>query len=416
MFSSCQFASWTSRVWKNAAADFSIAGVSHDTRTIASGDVYIAIRGDRLDGHDFIESAVEKGASGLIVEREIPECPLPQLIVPDALSALWDLARGARKTWTGTVIGITGSVGKTTVKEMTASVLSQSGVVSKTLGNWNNDIGLPLSMLAANQTSDYFVFEAGMNHPGEIDRLAGLLSPDWAVVTTIGKVHIGFFDGLSAVAREKASIFKHSAHALIDAESEWFELLYRHATGETAVFRPSKMNFSVALPGDHMRENACIAAAIGRSLGLSDVQIQKGLDEFTPAPMRWHQIEHKGVVLINDAYNANPLSMRAAVSTFAKLPCAGRRIVVLGGMRELGAACHEEHLELGRFVASFGFDRVITIGELGAQIVCPGERGVTKDEALHILCEFLQAGDAVLFKASRGERLETLLENLKLKI
>jgi len=310
------------------------------------------------------------------------------------------------------------------VKELIASVLLQKGTVSKTIGNWNNDIGLPLSMLAADRNADFFVFELGMNHPGEIEPLASLLEPDWAVLTDIGKAHIEFFpfdpaqgrQPLEQIAEEKAALLPHADNALLDETSEWFDLFHSKCDGHVVMFGKEPFAFTPPLPGEHMVSNARRAAALGLALGLSPEAVQAGLSAFKSAPMRWERILHKGIIFINDAYNANPLSMRAALTTFAQLPCEGRRFAVLGSMRELGAQSEAEHRELGQFVGTLKLDGVITIGESGAQIICDGMLGVEKSAAFETLRTRLRAGDMVLFKASRGERLETILEELKIKI
>ncbi len=409
MFTSVELSKWVSKPWKNEGENFQRLenlNICHDTRTLKKGDIYIAIKGENHDGHDFVEQAVEKGAAGLIVERGFPNLGTPQLIVSNARKALWRLAAGARSTWTGTVIGITGSVGKTTVKEMVASVLSQKGSVSKTIGNWNNDIGLPLSMLAADRNSDFFVFELGMNHPGEIDPLASLLKPDWALITNIGKAHIQFFQSLESIAEEKAAILHHASHAVLDADSEWFDRLKAGFNGSVVTL--TEQPFAAPQPGAHMVQNTLFAATLGLELGLSPEEIRSGLNAFEPAPMRWEESESGGVTFINDAYNANPLSMRAAISAFAELPGSGRKFLVLGGMRELGAESEAEHCELARFVGALKFDCVITVGGLWGAV-----GGVEKAKALELLRENLRAGDRVLLKASRGEHLETVLEELK---
>jgi UDP-N-acetylmuramoyl-tripeptide--D-alanyl-D-alanine ligase len=415
-YSAAECAAWVSKPWKNAEKNFPVFGISHDTRTLKPGEVYIAIKGAAHDGHNFVPQAVEKGAAGIIVEREFPNIGTPQMIVPDTLEALWKLAAGVRNRWGGIVIGITGSVGKTTVKELVSSVLAQKGSVAKTIGNWNNDIGLPLSMLAADRNAAFFVFELGMNHPGEIDRLASLLKPDWAVLTDIGKAHIEFFQSLEKIAEEKASLLAHAQNALLDETSQWVELFKSKCKGRIITFGQDPLDFVPPLPGAHMISNTRRAVALGLQLGLSREAIQSGLDQFRPAPMRWERTLHNGIVFINDAYNANPLSMRAALAAFAELPCEGRRFAVLGGMRELGETSEAEHRELGAFVDTLKLDSVITIGKTGAQIVCDGIIGVDKAEAADILRTHLRAGDAVFFKASRGEKLETVLEELKTKI
>jgi UDP-N-acetylmuramoyl-tripeptide--D-alanyl-D-alanine ligase len=414
MYTFSEIAEWASNGWKNDDEHFQtleLSGISHDTRTLKPGEVYIAIRGENHDGHDFVEQAAAKGAVGVIVEKDFPNLGKPRCVVPDTRVALWQIAAGTRAGWTGTVIGITGSAGKTTVKEMVAAVLSQKGTVSKTFGNWNNDIGLPLSMIAAGRDSDFFVFELGMNHPGEIELLSSLLKPDWALVTNIGKAHIGFFQSLERIADEKASILEHAKYALLDQNSEWFDRMKRRFDG--AVTGLTDRPFRISQSGAHMIQNARFAATIGLKLGLTPEDVQAGLDSFEPAPMRWAVSPHKGILFINDAYNANPLSMRAAISTFAGMPCEGRKFLVLGGMLELGDCEEEEHRLLGELIESFGFDRVITIGPLGGLIACRGAGGITKEQAAGILREELREGDAVLLKASRGARLETILEQLK---
>jgi UDP-N-acetylmuramoyl-tripeptide--D-alanyl-D-alanine ligase len=415
-YSAAECAAWVSSDWKKSATNFPIRGICHDTRTLKPGDVYIAIKGAAHDGHSFVTQATKQGAAGIIVEKDFPNIEIPQMVVPDTMVALWALAAGVRRRWAGTVIGITGSVGKTTVKELIASVLSQKGTVAKTLGNWNNDIGLPLSMLAADRNADFFVFELGMNHPGEIAPLAGLLKPDWVVITEIGKAHIEFFQGLEGIAEEKASLLAYADNALLDETSEWFELFRSKCKGRIVTFGSEPFTFIPPLPGEHMIRNSRRAAALGLALGVSPEAVQAGLSAFQSAPMRWERTLHNGIVFINDAYNANPLSMRAALTTFAQLPCEGRRFAVLGGMRELGAQGDAEHRELGQFVDTLKLDSVITIGEAGAQIVCDSMAGLDKIEAVDILRTHLRAGDMVLFKASRGEKLETILEELKTKI
>jgi len=423
MFTPAELSEWTSKPWKNENEFFQgleNLRICHDTRTLKEGDIYIAIKGENHDGHDFVEQAVEKGAAGLIVEREFPTIGKPQLIVSNARNALWQLAAGARSTWTGTVIGITGSVGKTTVKELVSSVMEQKGTVAKTLGNWNNDIGLPLSMLAANRNSDYFVFELGMNHPGEIDPLAGLLKPEWALITNIGKAHTEFFQGLEPaepglatklqilerIADEKAAILNHASKALLDSDSEWFERIKAGFNGPVVTL--TKESFFPPQPGAYMVQNTRFSVTLGLELGLSVDEIQNGLDAFRPIPMRWEKSEKNGITFINDAYNANPLSMRAAISTFAELPCEGRKFVVLGGMRELGAESKSEHRELGEFVNALMFDGTLFVGPLW-----DFSGAVEKSKVVEVLREKLRAGDRVLLKASRGERLETTLEELK---
>jgi len=413
-FTPAELAEWSGGAW-SAEPEVPVSGISHDTRTLKPGEAYIAFRGPSFDGHDFLESAFEKGAALAIVEHELA-LNRPQLVVPDTHKALQALARGYRETWSGTVVGITGSVGKTTVKEMLASILSQRGTVSKTPGNWNNDIGLPLSMLAAEREAVFGIFELGMNRPGEIDALAGLLQPDWALITAIGKAHTEFFDSLEQIAAEKAGILKHAGAALLDVRSEWFELFKACCAGSIVPFSEEPLNVHVAQPGGYMADNAQLAAALGLELGFSVLEIQAGLDAFHPAPMRWEETLVDGIRFINDAYNANPVSMCAALSTFKALQVEGRKFAVLGGMRELGSLEESEHGTLGELIDQLRFDGVITLGELGKKIACNGILGISKAAAVQLLRETLTPGDAVFLKGSRTERLEEVLSEFKTEV
>jgi UDP-N-acetylmuramoyl-tripeptide--D-alanyl-D-alanine ligase len=444
-FHPAELSKWISSPWENGVPADPVTGISNDTRTIRPGNLYVAIRGENFDGHDFIEQAFEKGAAGALVSEGFEWTENPVLHVPDTIEGLQDLARGFRKTWHGIVVGITGSVGKTTVKEMCSAILSMVGETHCTTGNYNNHIGLPLSMMAMPREAQYGVFEIGMNHPGEIGPLVDILQPRVGIITDIGNAHREHFHSVEEIAREKAQLLKQipeSGLVILDRDSEWFHLIKNHtcagvitvsmkgeadyvgqaSSGEVLSVLPQAAlrkpcSFLMPLPGGHMMKNALRAIALGLELGLSPSEVAEGLSACRLPSMRWEESEVDGIQFINDAYNANPLSMRANLSTFAALPGAGKKWAVVGGMRELGGTAEAEHAVLSRFIDELGLDGVIAVGELGKSIVCPSTGcsfHVTEAaEAAGILKAHLQTGDRVLLKASRGERLEQVLEYFK---
>ena len=413
-------------------------GVCHDTRTLKPGDLYVAIRGDRFDGHDFVGEAFAKGASGALVENGFEWNDNPVLPVPDTVKGLQDIARGYRTTWTSTVVGITGSVGKTTVKEMCADVLSMNGETHRTAGNYNNHIGLPLTMLSMPASARYGVFEIGMNQPGEIEQLTDLLRPDVGILTDICNAHRESFDSLEAIAREKIKLVERvpeSGVVIIDHDSEWYAMMCERICASISTISlggdadvvgrrlsEDKMNvngfdYTLPQPGEHIMRNALRAVALGLEVGMKPDAIAQGLLNFRAPPMRWEKSEINGVYFINDAYNANPLSMRASLRTFDENRVPGRKWVVIGGMRELGAVAEEEHAALGRFMDGLDLDGIIAVGELTKAIECKSKtryhRCSDPESAAMILKENLSAGDHVLLKASRGEKLEKVLERFK---
>lgn len=429
-----EFSQWVFSPWRNGVPEGVVRGVSHDTRTLQSGDLYVAIRGERLDGHAFVSEAFAKGAAGALVQEEFEWTSNPVLKVSNTIEGLQDLARGYRKKWEVNPIGITGSVGKTTVKEMCADVLSMKGETHRTAGNYNNHIGLPLTMLSMSETARFGVFELGMNHAGEIAMLSELLQPGIAILTDICNAHREGFRSLGEIAREKARLAERvpdSGFVILDRDSEWYTMMRRHIcarivtvslegvadyTGRTVrdgILNVNGCDYSMPLPGDHIMADALRAIALGLEMGLKPAEIEEGLRKFKAPPMRWQEMDVAGVRFINDAYNANPLSMRAALETFANLSIPGRKWAVVGGMRELGDISEEEHVVLGPFIDGLNLDGVIVVGELARPIVCEDVdrfyHCTEATEAALILKDHLSAGDHVLLKASRGERLEQVL-------
>lgn len=451
-FTPGDLARWSAGAWPRAPA-VPLTGVSIHTQTLKAGDLFFALPGTRADGHAFVGAALARGAAGAVVRADFaatqPDWPL--LVVADPAQALRAIAAGYRQTLPAEFIAVTGSVGKTTAKEMLADLLATRGATARSRGNFNNELGLPLSLLAVEPATQFGVFELGMNHPGELAPLVQLLHPQSAVVTTVGPVHLEFFDSVRAIAQEKAAVLRAlpaRGLAVLAADDAWFEVLraaapcrvvtvaldgdadymgqfdaaqltaftvLERATGETA-------QLENALPGEHMVRNALLAVAMARAHGVPWAGIRAALINFKPVAMRWEQRVMGGVTVINDAYNASPPSMRAALKTFAQLPVAGAKWLVLGGMRELGPTAEAEHRELGGEIATGDWAGLITVGALGGWIAAgAAEAGMlphTLFREAHCAaaaCELLQRvrpGDAVLVKASRGEKLEAVIQDL----
>jgi UDP-N-acetylmuramoyl-tripeptide--D-alanyl-D-alanine ligase len=453
-----QLAAWTGGSWLNGVPRVA-DGVSTDSRRIAPGNIFVAIHGPNFDGHDFVTSAFCQGASGAVVARSDfagqDKALGPLLTVNDTAKALREMAANYRRMLDIRVIAVTGSVGKTTVKEMIAGILVRRLATAKTIGNWNNEYGLPLSILNMELCARVGVFELGVNHPGELFPLCQLLKPDWGVVTAIGPVHLEYFGSEQAVADEKSTLLKNlpeTGIAFLGRDHPWFELLCSAArcrvisvgehkdadyvllngkngegedgekrekeviekkSGETFRFRPP-------LPGRHFAGNALFAIAVAREQGIDWPVIREGLEAYQPQPMRWQSETVGGILIINDAYNANPMSMAAALRTFEALKHDGHKWLVLAGMHELGLVSEEEHEKLGLSVGGFQWGGLVTVGPLGNMIADAAEKAGMKrknifrcenhSSAARIISDFVRPGDAVLFKASRCERLEKALE------
>ncbi len=447
LFDPAEVAEWSGGTWGQSQPPL-IRGVSTDTRTLVRENLYFALKGSNFDGHDFLNEAFRKGASGAVVARDKAPAGAtqrPLLRVADPARTLRDVAAGHRRKTDPEIVAVTGSAGKSTVKEMIAQTLSRAIQVAGTRGNWNNEIGLPLSILAMEETVKVGVFEVGTNHPGELAPLCGLLRPDWGVVTNIGPVHMEFFGTVEAIAEEKATVLRSlpsDGVAVLNADGGLYDFLRaaspsrvitvsaekdadyvcgRPRSGKKpAVIRErasgEEMELRLSIPGWHNVMNAAIAVAVARGHGMGWEQIGSALAGFSPLPMRWERKEVAGVTIVNDAYNANPLSMRAAITAFQEAVVASRKWLILGGMLELGKTEREEHIALGEFVGKGRWAGLIVVGRLGDLIADGAEKnGFGKDrlfrcrgnaEASKAAAENIMAGDAVLAKASRGIRLE----------
>jgi UDP-N-acetylmuramoyl-tripeptide--D-alanyl-D-alanine ligase len=447
-------ADWSGGRW-TTAPQVPLNGVCSDTRALKEGSLFVALSGPRFDAHSFVADALAKGAAAAMVRADrVGSLPVPHplLAVEDPHRALQNVAAGYRRKLAPEIVAVTGSVGKTTVKELTACLLAASQPTARTRGNWNNDIGLPLSLLEMDPSTRFGVFEVGTSHPGEIAALCQILRPDWGILTNIGPVHIEFFGDQESIAREKSALLAalpDQGCAVLDLDSPFFDLfrqrtrarlvtvsmereadyrcVSREGMASTVSILDRKRNSTgvlhVPLPGRHNALNLLMAVAVAREHNLPWDRIETALRDYRSPPMRWEREAIAGRAVINDAYNANPVSMRAALNAFAEEPFAGRRWLVLGGMLELGPHETPEHLELGRFAAQGDWAGVIVLGPLGS-LVADGLESAGFDssrvmrcslhaEAADLLAHRTQPGDAVLLKASRGMKLEMVKEHFK---
>lgn len=423
-------------------------GVSIDSRTIERDNVFVALRGERFDGHDYLQQATDRGGALLVVDRDDATRPAasPALLVADTQAALTRLATAYRRRLSATVIAITGSVGKTTTKALIHAVLSPNMPGRAAPRSYNNQIGVPLTLLGARPTDRYVLVEVGTSAPGEIARLARIVEPDVAIITAIGHAHIEKLGSLAGVAEEKAALLRHlrdDGLAIVNGDAphlgehlKHLRRLVRYGRSEACDLRLTdcrpvgsamtftindRATFTLPLAGEHNVVNALAAVAVGRHLNLDDPQIVDGLARAVAPPMRLQTRVlggAEGLTLINDAYNANPDSMAAAIAVLAGMDVAGRRIAMLGDMAELGDAGPRMHRELGGCVAAAGIDRATFIGPLsahaaGAMAEAGGEAthiAELTDAGTHAIAAELRPGDAVLVKASRSMRLERLAD------
>jgi len=439
-------------------AAVSVSGVAIDSRQVASGDVFIALGGTQADGHAFVAAALQAGAAGAIVSR-IPEgraaasAPLsaessPLIVVPDTLLALGDLGAAARQASEALVIGITGSAGKTTVKNMIAAVLSQAGPTLATEGNYNTEIGLPLMLLKLRPEHRFCVLELAMRGRDQIHYLARICRPKIGVITNIGESHYGLLGSREAIAQAKAEILASlppDGAAILPRDDFFFDLLSELAPCPVTSFGEGvdadiqianvrieglegvrctlraggdEAEVFLGIPGRHIAVNAGAAAGACLSAGLSLADIARGLDGFTAADMRMQVTQTAaGYTVINDAYNASPASVLAALEVLEAQP--GRKVFVFGDMLELGPLTREAHQRVGRVVAESGVAWMVAVGEwagVAAEVAeghgVPVSRFVDRETALQAVKADLQPGDVVLVKASRGIGLDTIARGL----
>ena len=426
--------------------------VSTDSRNITPGCLFIPLEGERFDGHSFINSALEAGAAGCLTARE-RESYLPgkfYIKVRSTQRALWELARYYKKLFPIPFIAVTGSVGKTTTKDMTAAVLGARFRVHKTEGNFNNDIGVPLTLLRLEAQHEVCVVELGMDHAGEIDNLARLVEPDMALITNIGDAHIENLGSRENIFKAKCEIFPHlkrdglailngddpllaalegtlAQRTVFVGEGEGLDYTARDLSSDGAghLFcrvKTPRSQFEANIPalGSHMIYPTLMAAAAAEALGMAPDEIVRGIGAFLPTKMRMNIVRCKGdIVILNDAYNANPQSMRAAAAVLGDAQ-GRRKVAVVGDMKELGPGSEQFHRAVGGYFAQAGTDRLIAVGDL-ARFMAEGARDAglgqadwfpTLDAARNALSREVRAGATILVKASRSMAFEKIVDYL----
>jgi UDP-N-acetylmuramoyl-tripeptide--D-alanyl-D-alanine ligase len=423
--------------------------VSTDSRTLKRGELFVALRGENFDGHKFVETVAKAGAAGAIVYPDwngnVPN-KFAVIRSEDTLLAYQTLAANYRKSLPIKVLAITGSNGKTSTKDFAASVLARKFRVTKTEGNFNNHVGLPRTILEATSEHEIGVWEIGMNHPGEIGALAKIATPNAAIITNVGVAHIEFMGSRDAIAKEKGTLAEAvgpEGTVILNAEDPFSEATAAHTRAKvvfagiergsvraieirqssegsefTILEGAHRCRAQLPVPGLHMVQNALLAVAAGRVFGLSIEECAAGLAAAPLTKARLQIKEVRGVQFIDDSYNANPDSMTAALRTLVELGAEGKRIAVLGEMRELGNETQSGHAQVGQAAAEFGIDQLIAIGENGAIIADAAEKaGLKKSnavksttEAAELLGKIAEPGDLVLIKGSRLAQTERVIE------
>ena len=440
----------------SATGEFPVEEVAHaysiDSRTVGAGQLFFAVKGERLDGHDFVVEALEKGAVAAVVRKDqLSRYPAQTrlLAVEDTLMALQTLATAVRKLWGKPLIGVTGSAGKTTTKETIAHVLSTHFRVLKSEGNFNNHFGLPLMLLKLEPEYEVAVIEMGMSHAGEIRALAKIAQPEIGVVTNVAPVHLEFFDSLAGIARAKYELVESlpaGGVAVLNADDEYVSQFGRdfkgrvvmYGTRETAGVQAKEIqsmgtegtefdvvigavheHATLPLVGKHNVLNALAGVAVGLEHGLSPSEAIAALSTLTPADQRGQVLQLGNITVINDCYNSNPKALAAMVDSLAAVP-AKRRIVVAGEMLELGPAAEEMHRQAGAHIAEQKIDLLVGVRGLARAMVDAAKNSkgraefvASSEEAGRWLAREARDGDVVLLKASRGVKLENALETWK---
>src|SRR4051812_4557868 len=445
-----QIAAFAGGTIESGSAETKITRVSTDSRTLRPGDLFVPLRGANFDGHKFIGQAAERGASGAMVDHNWSgDAPAGFALVrvADTLAGYQALAANYRATLPLKVVAITGSNGKTSTKDFVAAALAKKFRVTKTEGNFNNHVGLPQTILAANRDDQMAVWEIGMNHPGEIAPLAKLAAPDVAIITNIGVAHIEFMGSREAIAEEKGALAEAvgpGGVVVLNADDSFSETIAKrtrarvvlagvengtvrateisqYSTGSefTILEGAHRCRAQLPVPGIHMVQNAMLAVAAGRAFGLSLEECAAGLASTPLTKARLQIREIGGIQFIDDSYNANPDSMNAALRTLIELDADGRRIAVLGEMGELGEESERGHREVGECAATVRVDELIAVGSAGAATIAGGAEKAglqntvavsSPAEAATILRKNAAPGDLILIKGSRSARMERVME------
>lgn len=374
----------------------SFSGATFDSRLVKPGMLFVALKGENGDGHAYIPQALAKGAAGIV----------------DGYEELDRVAREYRRTLKAKVVGVTGSAGKTTTKELLKAFLSKAGVTHATEGNFNNHIGLPITILNCPSDADFLVLEMGTNHPGEIAHLCDIAEPDGGLVTNVGTAHIEFFKTQDGIAREKGTLLARARDfAVAGADNVRLDVL-RSLRPDIQVVDTAPQWLADALrgvlPGAHNVSNAAIAYAVAERFGVTHEEAKAALADFALPGARWRRCERDGVRYIDDTYNANPDSMIAALNAFALERADGRRVAILGDMFELGGESDALHAKVFDHAATLGLDAVVAVG--GRSAHCRASKAYeTLEELKADFPTMVRPGDLVLLKASHGMNLGSLL-------
>lgn len=426
-----------------------VAGVTIDSRKVEKDFLFVAINGERFNAHQFIPDTIEKGALCVVSHEDLGDTDYPYILVEATGQALLDIAKLYRDSFDVKVVGITGSVGKTSTKEMIASVLSQKYHVHKTQGNFNNECGLPLTIFEMNETHEVSVLEMGINHFGEMRKLSTTASPDICVITNIGVAHLEFLKTQEGIMQEKTQMFqdmKSGGSVILNGDDPLLSTLGPvkgtepvfyglnpdcndiYATdihplglkGTSCTIHLPEESFTcvVPTPGMHMVSNALAGASVGHTLGLTVEEIKTGIESLPFIPGRNNIIQTEHMILLDDCYNANTISMKASLNVLNM--AIGRKVAILGDMGELGENWAELHRAVGEYAAELGIDLVCAIGELSKEIAAGAKSFqtealwfATKADFLKQAKDILKEGDNVLIKASHGMEFPEIVEALK---
>ena len=449
-FSLAEAAGWMGVAPAPLANQF--AGVSTDTRNLGAGDLFVALRGERFDGHRFLEAAKNAGAVAAVVDTVDETVALPQLRVADTLIALGQLAAGNRAQSDARFVAVTGSSGKTTVKEMVAAILSQAGTTLATEGNLNNHIGVPLTLLRVAPEHKYAVIEHGASGVGEIAETIQLTRPEVGIITNAGEAHLegfGSYDNIVLAKGELIDGVEDRGVVVLNLDDPAFSI-WRERAGHRQVLSVSgrqnaeasfrhepleapagqlrfrvigpggwQCTLALSLPGEHNVLNALMAAATGFALGISAATIEQGLASMKPVKGRLETVALTGdITLIDDSYNANPTSMKAALGVLAGQP--GFRVACLGAMAELGEASGRLHREIGEAAGELGIDQFVAVGAGCDEYLAGFGEGAlhfaSHDEAIEYLSKQLKGPATVLLKGSRSSAMDRVAEGLKEKV
>ena len=440
------------RVFKN---------IQIDSRLIKKNSIFVAIKGDNLDGHSFIKNSVKNGVSAVISEKTLSSSDEKFLVqnkiyhitVKDSLKALWQLAFYNKNKSKARIIGITGSNGKTTTKDFLTAILTRNFKTISSSGSFNNHIGVPLTLMKISHDTEYAVIEMGMNHSGEIKKLGGIVRPDIALVTNVAGSHIEFFNSMKGIASAKAEIFyelKKNGYGVVNRDSSYFSYLKKRCRRRMVSFgvhgnstyqlknltdkktgysfsirnKGKNLGFNIDLPGKHNTYNVLAAIAVCMEEGMSYRKIKQGLKIIKLPKMRMNITKtKKGIVIVNDAYNANPFSTEKAIETLTEIKCSGKRIMVFADMLELGDKSEFYHKKAGIQAAKKGIDLFLCTGNHTKKSAYSFNRYATngnkaffftkKNSLVKKINGVLSKGDMILLKGSRGMKLEEILNDIR---